>query len=135
MNQIQIMLTQTELAITDYKRKVLIVDDEVAILFAYRKLIEKEGMAVDVCESLVAAIDFISAHDYFAVIADMRLEGINNTDGISILHAIKKNQPGTKVILVTGHGNAEIKQMAYTLGAAHYFEKPICPSQAPRPAS
>lgn len=121
-------ITLTEPPQTCDQKKVLIVDDEVAILFAYQKLIEREGFGVDVCENVETALAHINDHVYCAVIADMRLAGTENTDGLKILHAIRGNQPETKVILVTGYGNAEIKQMAYALGATHYFEKPVRPS-------
>jgi DNA-binding NtrC family response regulator len=109
-------------------KRILIVDDEAAILFAYRKLIEREGLLVDVCESFEAAMTHIENHSYCAVIADMRLAGSDNTDGMRILQAVKKIQPDAKVIMVTGHGNANTEKMAYDLGAAHYFEKPVQPS-------
>jgi DNA-binding NtrC family response regulator len=108
--------------------RVLIVDDEPAILFAYRKLIEREGMVVDACESFEEALAYIRSNHYFAVIADMRLAGSENTDGLEILRVTRNESPGTKVILSTGYGNSEIEQMAMTLGACHYFEKPVIPA-------
>jgi DNA-binding NtrC family response regulator len=120
--------TLTELCQTCHNKRVLIVDDEVSILFSYRKLLEREGMKVDVCESFEEAVEHIRDNDYCAVIADIRLSGSENTDGLKILHEIKKKQPDAKVILMTGYGNSDIEQMAYDLGAAHYFEKPVRPS-------
>ena len=108
-------------------RRVLIVDDEAAILFAYQKLIESEGYVVDVCESLEVCMTHIRTYDYCAVISDMRLGGFDNTDGLKVILAVKEKQPATKVILVTAFGNADIEQMAYDLGANHYFEKPVQP--------
>lgn len=110
------------------QKKILIVDDEVAILFAYRKLIEREGFGVHVCENIEAALTNIKHNIYSAVIADMRLAGSDNTDGLKLLNIIKVHQPDAKVIMVTGYGNHEIEQQAYALGAAHYFEKPVRPS-------
>ncbi len=108
--------------------KVLIVDDEPAILFAYRKLIEREGMIVDDCDSYDAALEFIRANRYFAVIADMRLVGSENNDGLEILRFIRREYPDTKVILSTGYGNSEIEQTVLALGATYYFEKPVMPA-------
>ncbi len=110
------------------QKKILIVDDEVAILFAYRKLIEREGFGVDVCENIETALSNIRLNTYCAVIADMRLAGSDNTDGLKLLNIIKAHQPDAKVIMVTGYGNHEIEQQAYSLGAAHFFEKPVRPS-------
>ena len=106
-------------------RRVLVVDDELAIQFAYRKLLEHDDIIVDSSGSLVEAMDMICCRNYCAVIADMRLAGTANTDGLNILRAINEMQTGTRVILVTGCGSKELKQKAFEMGAAHYFEKPI----------
>ena len=108
--------------------RILIVDDEVATLFAYKKLIEREGIGVDVCESLDEAIERIKTHPYYAIIADLRLAGTDNTDGLEILRTVREGRMDTKVIIVTGYGNREIEQKALAMGAAYYFEKPVLPS-------
>ena len=120
--------SQKELKLACDNKRVLIVDDEAAILFAYQKLIEGEGYVVDVCESLEVCMANIRSYDYCAVISDMRLAGSENADGLKVINAIKESQPTAKIILVTGYGNAEIEQMAYNFGASHYFEKPVQPS-------
>lgn len=108
--------------------RILIVDDEVATLFAYKKLIEREGIGVDVCESLEEAIEQIRSRPYDAVIADVRLAGTDNADGLEILRAVRQERRDAKVIIVTGYGNREVEQRALAMGAAHYFEKPVLPS-------
>lgn len=108
--------------------RILIVDDERAVLFAYRRLIETEGFEVDTCESLSEAMAMICRRLYLAVITDMRLAGTDNEDGIELLHFIKKMQSDTRVIIATGYSNEDLKQTSQTLGAAHYFEKPVLPS-------
>lgn len=108
--------------------RILVVDDEPAVLFAYRKLIEKDGMAVDISTSLEDAIRFIRARSYLAVIADMRLAGTDNEDGLEILRIIRKEHPDTKTILATGYGDSEIEKIAWALGVSYYFKKPVQPS-------
>jgi len=108
--------------------RVLIVDDEPAICFAYSKLLESERFGFDVCESAEAAIALLNKNQYFAVISDLRFAGSNNFDGMLLVSVIRKVQPWAKVILVTGYGSDELEKTAYKLGASHYFEKPIKPS-------
>lgn len=119
---------QTESAQPRDQKRVLIVDDEPAILFAYRKLIERTGVEVDVSESLAAALEMILTRSYFVVIADMRLAGTDNIDGLHLLRSVREQQPGAKFILVTGYSNREIRQTAIALGASYYFEKPVQPA-------
>jgi DNA-binding NtrC family response regulator len=108
--------------------RVLVVDDEPAVLFAYRKLLEKDGMTVDSSANLEEAIKYIRSRHYLAVIADMRLAGTDNRDGLEILRVIQNEHPDTKTILATGYGDSEIEKTARTLGALYYFKKPVQPS-------
>lgn len=108
--------------------RVLVVDDEGAILFAYRKLIEPEGFEVDTCENLSEAKILIRARPYQAIISDMRLEGTDNADGIELLLFIREMQPDARVIIATGYGSEELKKTTQSLGATHYFDKPVLPS-------
>jgi DNA-binding NtrC family response regulator len=108
--------------------RILVVDDEPAILFAYRKLIEMDGMAVDTSANLEDAIRHVRACSYLAVIADMRLTGSDNRDGLEILRLNWKERPGTHTILATGYGDSEIENMARNLGVSYYFKKPVSPS-------
>lgn len=108
--------------------RILVVDDEPAVLFAYQKLIEKDGMAVDISTSFEDAVRYIIARSYLAVIADMRLAGTNNEDGLEILRIIQKVRPDTKMILATGFGYDGIDKIAQDMGVSHYFNKPVPPS-------
>src|SRR5450631_2053487 len=112
---------------TDVHR-ILVIDDEPAILFAYRKLIEKDGMTVDISANLEDAISHLRARRYLAVISDMRLAGTDNGDGLEILRIIQKERLDTKTILSTGYGDNEIENMARTLGVSYCFKKPVKPS-------
>jgi len=108
--------------------RILVVDDEPAVLFAYRKLIEKDGMTVDISASLEDALRNIRSRSYLAVIADLRLAGTDNGDGLEILRVIQGERPGTKTILATGYGDSDIEKTAQSLGASYYFKKPVSPS-------
>ena len=107
--------------------RILVVDDEPAILFAYQKLIKAEGFAIDACEGLSEALQLINSCYYFAVITDIRLSGSENTEGIELLQAVRQLQPSSNVIVVTGFGSSSLEQNIRELGATHYFEKPVKP--------
>jgi DNA-binding NtrC family response regulator len=108
--------------------RVLVVDDESAILFAYRKMFEAKGFIVDTCENITEAIDLICMDSYLAVISDLRLVGTDNLDGISLLKTIKEVQPETKVIIITGNDSDKHRQIAQHWGVVSLFEKPVSPS-------
>lgn len=108
--------------------RVLIVDDEPAICFAYRKLLESERFGVDICESVDVALALLQRNEYFAVVSDVRFVGSGNEDGVYFVSVVRKEQPLAKVILVTGYGSVELEKTARKLGVSHYFEKPVVPS-------
>ena len=110
------------------KHRVLVVDDDPAILFAYCRLLEREEIGVDACDCFSDALKNIQSTPYLAVVSDLRLAGSGNTDGLDVMRALRVNCPDTAFILVTGHGSREIEQEVCSLGAAHYFEKPVHPS-------
>lgn len=107
--------------------RILILDDEPAIQFAYRRIIESEGMQVDSSSTLSDAINRITERPYLAVIADVRLSGSDNQDGLEFLRYVRSSHPTTRMILATGYGNHDIRNKAHALGADHYFVKPVPP--------
>jgi len=109
--------------------RVLIVDDEQAICFAYSRLLESERFGFDICDSVTEAIEFLNLYQYFAVISDVRFAGSDNADGLYLVSCVKDLQSQAKVILVTGYGSEELKMTAEKLKVSHYLEKPVEPSR------
>jgi DNA-binding NtrC family response regulator len=114
---------------SDELHRVLFVDDDPAILFAYSKLLEREGICVDSCECLLEAIEHITTCSYLAVVTDLRLAETENTDGLDVMRTLRKVQPGAQIILTSGYSNAVIEQTARDMGATHFFEKPVIPAK------
>jgi DNA-binding NtrC family response regulator len=106
-------------------KKLLVIDDEVAFLIALRKLLSEPDIEVDTAETMEDSMSLLESKPYDAVIADIRLTGVQRKEGIMILDHVKKNHSDTKVIMMTGYGNPEVMQEAYSLGADFYFEKPV----------
>ncbi len=106
-------------------KRVLIVDDEIAILQAFKKLIERPGIEVDTADCLGESMSLLGENSYQVVIADIRLTGVRAEEGLEILHHVKNKSPDTTVIIVTAHGSPDIMKKAYFLGADFYFEKPV----------
>ena len=105
--------------------KILVVDDEQAFLFGLKRILNEPEMSVDTAETFEEAIDFLSKETYDVVIADVRLTGVLQQEGLAILKIVKENKPRTKIIIITGYGSPEVMQKAYEFGADYYFEKPI----------
>ncbi len=110
---------------TKEKKRILVVDDEIAILIAFRKIFQGLRIEVDTAETLDQALSMITERAYDAVIADLRLTGILGKEGLEILRHTKEKNPHIYVIMITGYGSPDIKKRAYANGADLYCEKPV----------
>lgn len=107
------------------RKKLLIVDDEVAVLIAFKKIFRGHPVEIDTADTIEQAISMIDAKRYEAVIADLRLSGILGQEGLRILQHAKEKNVGTRLIMITGYGSPDIMKRAYALGADFYCEKPV----------
>jgi DNA-binding NtrC family response regulator len=105
--------------------RILIVDDEKAILLAFKKLLRSPDIVVDAAETIDDAEKLLKENIYNVVIADLRLTGVDGEEGLKIIKNVKEFCFQTEVILVTGYGSSAVMEQARALGAAFYFEKPV----------
>ena len=105
--------------------RILLVDDEKAVLFAYKKILQRINVQIDVAETKDESYALLALNRYDAAILDLNLGEFSQYDGLAILQHIKKAHPMTSVIMVTGHGSDDVRERAYQIGVDHYFEKPI----------
>jgi DNA-binding NtrC family response regulator len=107
------------------QQRILIVDDEKAILIAFKKLLRSGNIEVDAAETIDEAENLLKKHIYNVAIVDLRLTGVNGEEGLTIIKHIKEFYSQTEIILVTGYGNSFVMEKAQSLGVAFYFEKPV----------
>jgi DNA-binding NtrC family response regulator len=104
--------------------RVLIVDDDPALLQALPETLRlrMSGVAVDTADSAAAALDRIAARDYDAIVADIKMPGM---DGLALLAEIRGRRPDTPTLMITGHGDEDLAVRALRGGAYDLIEKPI----------
>jgi DNA-binding NtrC family response regulator len=106
-------------------KHVLLIDDETAILMAFKKLLQSPGIEIDTADSKESAQSALNRRDYAAVIADLRLGDTGGEEGLEILRFVKEHNPAVPTILITAYGNPEVMERTYRLGADLYLEKPV----------
>jgi DNA-binding response OmpR family regulator len=105
--------------------RLLIIEDEVAILDALRHFFAHQGFSVHTAREREEAEGLLADQVYDAVIADLRLSGSFNTDGLEIVRFIREHRPDAKVILLTAYGSPEVEAEAERLGVNAFLHKPM----------
>lgn len=102
---------------------VLVVDDEKDFLETLVNRLKKRKIDTHGAKSGEDALKLIKNRPFDVVILDIKMPG--GMDGIEALRAIKKIQPLTEVILLTGHASVETSIEGMKLGAFDYVLKPV----------
>jgi two-component system response regulator AtoC len=81
--------------------RVLLVDDDVTLLRALPEALRLRiaGLTVDTADSGAVALDQITARDYDAIVADIKIPGM---DGLELLAEIRMHRPDTPTLMITG---------------------------------
>ena len=83
------------------KRRILLVDDELAILLTLKAVLEIHGFEVETAASAREAKLKIRSHVYSMVITDMKME--SDSSGIEVVHAAKKAPYEPAVAMLTAY--------------------------------
>jgi len=104
--------------------RVLIVDDDPALLQALPQALRLRmaEVTVETADSAAVALDRIAARDYDAIVTDIKMPGM---DGLALLAEIRRRQPDTPILIITGHGEYDLSVRALRGGAYDFIQKPI----------
>ena len=102
--------------------RILLVDDEPALLDIARIFIEREeGLRVTTCPSAFDAMRLLSGQERFDVIvSDYEMPAM---DGIEFLKKIREDGNKTPFIIFTGRGREQVVIEALNYGADFYLQK------------
>jgi DNA-binding NtrC family response regulator len=102
------------------KRRILLVDDDPAVLRGVSGLLRDEGYATDMAATAAQAYEVLSRDPPAAVILDLGLPG---ESGLALLARLPRPLPAPVVVLSGGATPGEAAQ-ALKLGATDFVEKP-----------
>jgi two-component system response regulator AtoC len=100
--------------------RVLLVDDEPAMLYALNQVVRARGHATVTARSGREALDALE--DVDAVVTDFSMPEM---DGIALLQAIHERDATLPVVLLTAHGSERVAVRAMKAGAYEYVTKPF----------
>jgi len=100
--------------------RVLLVDDEIGMLYALKEFARAQGHDVVLAQSGQEALARLDGVD--VVIADYSMPEM---DGLALTQFIRERDPSVPVIMVTAHGSERIAVQAMKAGAYEYVTKPF----------
>jgi len=104
------------------KGSILVVDDEPAMRLLLSSVLKDEGHDVTAAANGEEALQLIAKRHYHLVLTDLKMPGIS---GLDLLEQVKRDDPGTAVIILTAFGTVEGAVEAMRMGAVHYLLKPL----------
>jgi len=104
------------------KARILIVDDDVEILETISDILEAKGYIVVTARSGSKAIEQIEQTPFDIALIDIIMPGMN---GIQLYREIKRINPETKVIMMTGYSVEDLVLKVIAEGAWKVLYKPL----------
>ena len=106
--------------------RILLVDDEAAILRTFRYCLEDEGYQVATAGSAAQADALLQRQVFDLCFLDLRL---GEDNGLEVLERMRIQVPWMRVVVVTAHSEVDTAVEAMQAGAADYLVKPCSPDQ------
>ena len=101
---------------------ILVLDDVSDAGVLIKRILERKGHRVFPFTEEEEAINHVRDHETDLAILDMKLKKMT---GVEVLEEIKKLQPKTRVIILTGYPTIETARESLEMGADEYCVKPI----------
>jgi DNA-binding NtrC family response regulator len=101
---------------------VLVVDDEPMVRKSLALALERAGASVITAADGQEALAKFREHKSAVVFSDVKMPGM---DGFALLRSVKRLDPSTPVVLITGFGSDDVSARAEEAGAARVLHKPI----------
>lgn len=102
--------------------KILVVDDDDNILFAFKEVFKKEGYTTVTASNGLDALNQIETESPTIIFMDITMPMLN---GLETLESLRKQNPWLPVIIITGYSTMQTAIKAMQLGAFEYLTKPL----------
>lgn len=103
--------------------RVLLLDDEPAILFGVGEFLREHGYCVECASSVAEARARLDRVRFDVLIADLRLSPAEPAQGLEVVEWLRGAHPATRVVVLTASGD-DHEPEARRRGAHRYLQKP-----------
>lgn len=106
------------------RRRIIVVDDEKAILEAFASLSKRFGFEMEFYSDASKALEALALNpmEYALVMTDVRMPGV---DGLSFVKSLRSFCPKLGVVFMTGDVSDELRESAEAFGNVVFLEKPF----------
>ena len=104
------------------RSKILLVEDDSAIVITLRRVLAGEGYEVAIEQTGDGGLARAQAEDFDVVLTDLKLPGLNGLDLVRRLHVARPRLP---ILMMTAHGTTGTAIEATQSGAYDYLLKPF----------
>ena len=104
------------------KQKVLVMDDDAAILEVLEMRLSTMGFDVTATSDPRKALEAVEAARFDLALVDLRMEPL---DGMRVMETLHARQPRLPVLIMTAHGTIQTAVEAVRRGAFDYLTKPF----------
>src|ERR1700733_1532375 len=105
---------------------VLVVDDEKNMRRSLETVLSDDGYTARAVESAEEALKILEREEFFMVITDARLGGMN---GYEFLKKIRAQKPDLPALMLTAYATPKLAVEAIKAGAVDYLPKPFAPEE------
>ena len=105
---------------------ILIVEDDMRLANALRKILEDAGHSVDAVHDGQAGVDYGQSGLYDVIILDVMLP---KKDGLAVTGELRRARVSTPILLLTARDAVSDKIAGYDSGADDYMTKPFSPAE------
>lgn len=102
--------------------KILVVDDEHSVRWAFERALQKAGYQVTLAETGLKGLALYESIQPDLVLLDIRMPEM---DGLTVLKNIREKDPTAQVIVMTAYSDMETTVTAMKLGAYDFLTKPF----------
>jgi two-component system CheB/CheR fusion protein len=107
-------------------KRVLLVDDNEALLFAIKRLSLSADISVETAGSLESALELIATEQFDVVISDLNMTGVATHEGYEIIKAAKLKNRKLRAFIWTAYDEDELlRENAAAIGVEGLLTKPI----------
>jgi DNA-binding response OmpR family regulator len=119
---LELLEDKVQRALDNGKRRILLVEDDEALLELLKNIFELERFDTLGAGSCEEALEILANSTVHLIISDILLPKMT---GLDLLKIVKKQNPEIPVVLATGYSGDYTRKDSLEIGADGYFKKPF----------